>query len=372
MKRLCFGILVVFFVTGVLSEAVEAEPSQVKASTEKASTKSSKNSATNATSKNKDKEAVQAKAPKGKASAKSSKSSDKNATSKDKDKEAVEPKISAALGEVKWGMNEDTVLNVLIKNVHERYRPLIAKTKDAIDDDRLRVRERQDIDDIKKSLIRFEGQTTGWDLGFLRDEFTHHNGESMLVVKDSNSQNFYFFIGGKLWKWYKAFESSAFSGKGGGEFAAAIERKFGQGKQTEGELYSGAEKRQWIEWQDKKTRLRAIDQTSFYGFYCLVFEDKQTLETIASLRTNPSNRHDIKKHALVESVTSDADLAANPDESPNIVDRITGKVRQREDMPQQKAAKTSTTARNKKQSRQQPTESSSPTTKEYDPTDGLN
>jgi hypothetical protein len=371
MKRLCLGILVVFFITGVLSEAVEAEPSQVKASAEKASTKPSKSLDKNASNKNKDKGAAQVKASTKKASAKSSANSDKMASSKDKDKEAANPKISTALGEVKWGMNEDAVLNVLIKNVHERYQPLIAKTKDPVEDDRLRVKERQDISDIKKSLVRFEGQTSGWDLGFLRDEFTHNNGESMLVVKDSNSQNFYFFIGGKLWKWYKAFDSNAFSGKEGGDFSAAVERKFGQGKQQDGELYPGAEKRQWIEWEDNNTRLRAIDQTSFYGFYCLVFEDKQTLGTLASLRSNPSNRHLVKKHALVESVTSDVDMPTNPDASPNIVDRITGKVRQREDMPQQKAVKTGTTVRNKKQSRQQPTESPSPTTKEYDPLEGL-
>jgi hypothetical protein len=370
MKRLYLGIVVVVFFTGVLSETVEAEPAQVKASTEKASTKASKSSDKSAINKNKDKGLAQEKASTKKATAKAPKGSDKNATSENQDKkEAVDPKISAALGEIKWGMNEDAVLNLLIKNVHERYRPLIAKTKDAIEDDRLRVRERDDVDDIKKSLMRFDGQTTGWDLGFLRDEFTHNNGESMVVVKDSNSQNFYFFIGGKLWKWYKAFDSSTFGGKGGGEFATAIERKFGQGKQIEGELYPSAEKRQWIEWEDKKTRLRAIDQTSFYGFYCLVFEDKQTLQTIASLRTNPSNRHEMKKHALVESVTSEVDMPTNPDGAPNIVDRITGKLRQREDMPEQKAA--NTTVRNKKQSRQKPTESSSPTTKEYDPLEGF-
>ena len=31
-------------------------------------------------------------------------------------------------------------------------------------------------------------------------------------VNDNTSQNYYFFINGKLWKWYKAFNASVFQG----------------------------------------------------------------------------------------------------------------------------------------------------------------
>jgi hypothetical protein len=139
------------------------------------------------------------------------------------------------------------------------------------------------------------------------------------VVKDFNSQNFYFFIDGKLWKWYKALDSKVFGGKGYNAFASALQRKFGEAKQIEGELVPGAEKRKWLEWEDRKTRLRAIDQTSFYGFFCLVFEEKDT------------------------------------------VDRITGKLRQREDIPSPDSASSGSNA-----------DFSSPATaKEDDPLMGL-
>jgi len=121
-----------------------------------------------------------------------------------------------------------------------------------------------------------------------------------------------------------------FAGKSFADFARIVQHKFGESKEIEGELFPGAEKRKWLEWEDKKTRLRAIDQTSFYGFYCLVFEEKNTVQKLASLRTN-SSRRKAKKHALVESVTSASDMSDNPDETPNIVDRITGQLRQRED-----------------------------------------
>ncbi len=244
-------------------------------------------------------------------------------------KAAISEQISPTLGKLKWGMSEQDVLKMSLKKVREHFNKLVGKTKDPVEDDRLRTLERQKIKKIKESLIRFDGQSTGWDVGFLADEFTHNNGESMIVMKDSNSQNFYFFIDGRLWKWYKALDINVFAGKSFQEFAEAMQRKFGKAKVTQGELVKGGEKRKWLEWEDKKTRLRAIDQTAFYGFYCLVFEEKKTLKNLASLRRNPSKPKS-QSHALVDSVTSAEDVSANPDMSPNVVDRITGKVRQRE------------------------------------------
>lgn len=247
-----------------------------------------------------------------------------------KAKAPVSAKISPALGDLKWGMGEKDVLKLMLKGVKERYRLRVAKTTDGIEEDRLRTKERGEVQRIKESLVRFDGRSTGWDLGFLRDEFTHNNGESMIVVKDSNSQNFYFFINNHLWKWYKAFNIEVFEGKAFNEFAAAVQRKFGEAQDVQGELIKGGGKRHWLEWQDESTRLRAIDQTAFYGFYCLVFEEKSTMAKLGSLRTNVS-RDKKESHALVDAVTSDTDMAAQPDESPDIVDRITGKIRVRRD-----------------------------------------
>lgn len=244
-------------------------------------------------------------------------------------KPAISAEIARVLGDLKWGMSEDDVLKMSIDKVREHFKELVSKTKDPVEDDRLRTAERDKIKTIRESLVRFDGQSTGWDIGFLSDEFTHNNGESMVVMKDSNSQNFYFFIDGRFWKWYKALDISVFAGKGFQDFVDAMQRKFGEAKMMEGELVPGKEKRKWLEWEDKRTRLRAIDQTAFYGFYCLVFEEKKTLKKLASLRKSPSKKSSTS-HALVDSVTSEKDVSANPDMSPNVVDRITGKVRQQE------------------------------------------
>jgi len=249
------------------------------------------------------------------------------------------PKISEAMSGIKWGMSRDDLLKQSVTKIKEKYRPLIAKTKDAVEEDRLRQEARQELDAIKKGTVDFDGRSTGWDVSFLKGEFTQNNNESMLVVRDGNSQNFYFFIEGKLWKWYKAFDAAVFPAGNFGVFAATLEKRFGAGKESE------AGKRKWLQWQDKATQLRAVDETDFYGFYCLVFEEKATVDQLAKLRTNSSDSEG-KKHAFVEAVTSGR--TENPDDSSNIADRLTGRIRHREDAEESQAsASTSKSAKGK-------------------------
>jgi hypothetical protein len=238
--------------------------------------------------------------------------------------------ISKSMGDLKWGTSRDDVLAKFTNVVKEKYKPLIAKTTGAIEEDKLRAKMRDELAKIKSSLVEFEGEKTGWDVSFLKGEFTHHNGESMFVVTDENSQNYYFFIRGKLWKWYKAFNAAAFQGKSFEEFGKAIQARYGDGVEREGELTQNAGKQRWIEWQDADTRLRAIDNHQFYGFYCLVFEHKSTVSQLAELRSNKPEAT-TNTNAMVDAVTSHDDGPDEGDNNKNIIDRLTGKMRVRED-----------------------------------------
>lgn len=244
--------------------------------------------------------------------------------------------ISGAMGELRWGMSRSELLNFLAANLKEEYRPRMQKTRDPLAKDQLRRDFQAEIKRLKDSYVEFDGRSTGWDVSFLRGEFTHNNDESMLVVRDKNSQNFYFMIDGRLWKWYKAFDAAVFPASSFNQFSASVQRKFGDGKEVQGELAPGVGDRHWIEWQDKATRLRAVDQTEFYGFYSLVFEEKDTVAQLAQLRRNKSD-HGPKRHSLVEAVTSD-DSAVASDARSNVVDRITGKMRVREQAPEREEA----------------------------------
>jgi hypothetical protein len=277
-------------------------------------------------------------------------------------------KIAESLAEIKWGMSKDELMNKFIGKIKEKYRPLIGKTKDAVEEDRLRQEAKAEMDAIRKGYTEFDGRSSGWNVSFLKGEFTHGNDESMLVVRDSNSQNFYFFIGGKLWKWYKAFDASVFPVGNFQQFATAVQRRFGNAKQAKGEIRPGEGERQWLEWQDKQTRLRAIDQTDFYGFYSLVFEEKQTVDNLAKLRSNTPEESG-KQHAMVESVTSGR--TEQPDDAPNIVDRITGKLRQAEQAPEAEDSSAQTASGKGKTKKDKSKASESPVESSDDPISGL-
>jgi hypothetical protein len=243
------------------------------------------------------------------------------------EKVPVSAEISKSMADLTWGMSKDELQKKLIDKVKEHYKPLVAKTRDAVEEDRLREAANNEIKRIKDSFVEFRGTSTGWDVSFLRGEFTHGNDESMLVMKDQNSQNIYFIIGGKLWKWYKAFDAEVFPAQNFAAFAGAVQRRFGPAKEARGELIPGSGERHWLEWQDDSTRLRAVDQTDFYGFYCLVFEQKATVANLARLRGNTKEVGD-KQHAMIEAVTAKGGTA-DPDNSPDIADRISGNIRAR-------------------------------------------
>jgi len=124
-----------------------------------------------------------------------------------------------------------------------------------------------------------EGAASARDESFLRAELSHapaEHAESLLVGRDSSARSFYFFASGKLWKVYRILEPLVFPEGNFGAFTTALQRRLGPARHVQDASATG-ELQRWSEWQDDKTRLRAIDQTDRYGFYCLVFEDKATL-----------------------------------------------------------------------------------------------
>ena len=123
------------------------------------------------------------------------------------------------------------------------------------------------------------------------------------------------------------------------QFAEAVQTRFGRAVERTGTLVEGRPPSHWLEWQDATTRLRAIDHTTFYGFYCLVFEDKATLAQLPTLRTATQARDD-GSHAMVDSILrgdgegSHEGGSGGADTHADIVDRLTGTIRRRTDAPE--------------------------------------
>jgi hypothetical protein len=236
------------------------------------------------------------------------------------------PESAALAGDmagIEWGWSRQQLMEYFRRKVRASYAPRLSKAPGAIEEDAIRAEMERELRRLRESYFEFDGTPSGFDSGFLRFEFTHNNGESMLRARSENSEDYYFFINDHLWKWYRAFHSSVFAGASFDQFASALEGRYGSARHQSGVLYEGQPSTQWLEWQDHDTRARAVDNNRFYGFYCLVFEEKATVAHLAELRPNrPPSRE--QHHALVEAVVLDPN--ADPevhDAHEDVVDQIT-------------------------------------------------
>jgi len=241
--------------------------------------------------------------------------------------------LEQSMGEIQWGWSPKQVYRHLKKNIEASYREPISKTTDAIEEDRLRHKMAEETRQIRDSYFEFDGTPTAYDSGYLKGEFTHKNGESLLRVRTKTTQDYFFFINERLWKRYRAFDASVFEGASFAEFGNALQQRYGKAKKKSGVPLPGAASAQWYEWKEPRVLARAVDNNEFYGFYCLILEDPKTVAQLGKLRKNKPAEAEAGG-GLVDMVADESDADQNAD----IADRITGEIR-RHDKPEVDEAK---------------------------------
>lgn len=235
--------------------------------------------------------------------------------------------LEQSMGEIQWGWSPKQVYRHLKKNIELSYEEPISKTTDAIEEDRLRHKMTEEANQIRDSYFEFDGTPSAYDSGYLKGEFTHRNGESLLRVRTKTTQDYFFFINDRLWKRYRAFDASVFEGATFEQFGNALQQRYGKAKKKSGSLTSGGESVQWYEWKEPRVRARAVDNNEFYGFYCIILEDPKTVARLAQLRKNEPAQAEASG-TLVDMVADES----NDDQHADIADRITGEIR-RHDAP---------------------------------------
>jgi hypothetical protein len=136
----------------------------------------------------------------------------------------------------------------------------------------------------------------------------------MIVSQDEKSTNYYFFINNALWKWYKAYNADAFRGKSFKQALSVFEGNLGKGIQKDVERVPGAGRRPVVEWRDRDTRVRALDESQVYGRYCLVFEELSMVAQLPSLRANADRRFAALRASQSKKTTVEA-VSEPPSES---------------------------------------------------------
>jgi hypothetical protein len=224
--------------------------------------------------------------------------------------------------DIDWGWSHQKLISHFTTKLQKLYRPLLGKATDAIAEDRLRSEMNARIARIKSSYVEFTGQHTGWDTSMLRDQYTHNNNEALVEVRelrtgreDPRYTDYFFFINDKLWRQYRAFSQDQFEGIPFADAAASFEKRFGPSRHVEKN-----ERLVGLEWQDKNTRLEALDNTSFFGIFCLIFSEKDTERDLAKLRTN-TKAEKSGLSPLVEGLDETSEHDAHAD----VVEHITGR-----------------------------------------------
>jgi hypothetical protein len=235
--------------------------------------------------------------------------------------------LEQTMGDIQWGWSPKQVYRQLKKEIEASYQEPISKTTDAIEEDRLRHKMAEETREIRDSYLEFDGTPSAYDSGYLKGEFTHKNGESLLRVRTKNTQDFFFFINDRLWKRYRAFDASVFEGASFADFGSALQKRYGKAKAQSGVRTPGTPSTQWLEWRQPGILARAVDNNEFYGFYCLILEDPKTVAQLGKLRKNKADEAETGG-GLVDMVEE----RSNDDQNADIADRITGEIR-RHDSP---------------------------------------
>jgi hypothetical protein len=118
-------------------------------------------------------------------------------------------------------------------------------------------------------------------------EFTYGNNEAMVASKGKDADVYYFFSDGKLWKIVKVLKNASGDFK---KFSAQVEGKFGKGRAKKGEVTPGQGNTQWLEYLDRNSRMRAVDNTGKRGGFALIYEEMATVRALASTRPKTPSR----------------------------------------------------------------------------------
>jgi hypothetical protein len=213
--------------------------------------------------------------------------------------------IQQALGELRWGMSKADLLKLIKAQIRSEFEQRIKVERDIMRQDALYQEAQDQYRRISENFVAFDGPKTGWDVSPIGSEFTHGNRETMLVITGKSSRDFYFFIQGRLWKWYRELETSDAD-----DAVSTLEQRFGAGARQQERRDDSKVAYVGKTWSDGSTRVTAMRRG---GEACLIFEDLHTIEQLAVLRhhVEPKVAEKNRAAAAIDSILlSGADLDA--------------------------------------------------------------
>jgi hypothetical protein len=248
-------------------------------------------------------------------------------------------RIAGELGAIHWGMNHEQVFEAFRQQIRASYVPRM-KNLGQVEQYRLNEERQREIRNLERTYVVFDGAQDHrqWDSSFIGSEYTHNNNESMFVYQDARgNREFFLFINDRLWKRVQARNTNG-ARINFDDFATQLEALFGAGRRV-----MAGTRLETVEWRDPTTRLHLLDQTTFFSAFCLIYEEQATFAQLATLRVNAPTKV-VRRSAVTLDLSQPNTGAVTGDNSGNIADRITGKIRVVENTDAGTAAAASATA----------------------------
>jgi hypothetical protein len=194
----------------------------------------------------------------------------------------------------KWGVNHVEVTrlyNAIGGLLDQEYDPVLKKMQPGVKMQALEADRENRKSAFAASFLEFKDTPTGYDATGLKGEYTYKNHEEIMNLEKDGKRRFFFFIGAppgeRLWKIYDEISLNA-SGPLGATYQDAV-TKLNTTLGVAARIRK-ADPSQWMfyttsDWQDATSHLRAVDRSSEH-IAGVVLEDRQTLGSIAQLRSN--------------------------------------------------------------------------------------
>lgn len=230
--------------------------------------------------------------------------------------------LSDVLGGIKWGDTRSEVLDKLKDQGMKDLRkdPKLKRDRVLLQRERKRLMDRMGT--AEKSYTRLEGQSTGYEVSVIADEFSSNNGEAFIRVKDSVAQRFYFFLNNKFYKLVVAYNPSYLRRVGFESFVGSSVKKYGRPAVAEYDTIRGEEQLALVQWENPGTTLAVKNKKELFDTYTMSFADRQTVKRLQASGKSfgGSDKEGEEVSASVKSLMEDNDY----DRNTNVVDNLVG------------------------------------------------
>ena len=230
--------------------------------------------------------------------------------------------VSSALQELRWGESHNQVIKYLGKVISKRYKKVITRTLDGAEADRLRREMKREIKGLREGYVEFTGQRTGYSVSFLKTDFMHNNGETLLKFDEGNRTRYFFFRYDQMWKVVVSYPSD--TGLTFETFVSRVQARYGRPFEQKWETpYGGSRQLSAVIWRDDKTVLRLEDQSAFHGCYVMKLISRGSGDDIE--KKHEAHHSTVAKDLDAPQKIGDGiDIFGEEDNVEGIVDQITG------------------------------------------------